>query len=170
MTLRSRHRPARTRFLIPLLCGLAAVAAIRIPAQGELVVHKQGTTLYHRPGCPVVRDGEGLLALTRAQAEARGYKPHSQCEPATAASSPQDATSSSRSGEPPSAPVTVYVDGPKYYHRKDCPKLAANASRAKSLALEAAAKSHWPCPTCKAPIFKRNTEPAVPGTNRRRGG
>lgn len=40
----------------------------------------------------------------------------------------------------------------------------------KALPLEAAVKSHWPSAACRAPIFKQKVEPAVPGTNRRRGG
>ena len=57
--------------------GLGALVSRTALAQGaaphsELVLHKEGTTLYHRPGCPVVRDGQGVLALSRGQAHARG--------------------------------------------------------------------------------------------------
>jgi len=133
-------------------------------AQGELVIHKDGTKLYHRPNCVVVRDVEGVLLLTRAQAEARGYKPHPDCDPA-------NPSAPSPSAQPQlQPPITVYVVDPKYYHRKTCPKIDAASTTVKAVTLEAAAKSHWPCPDCKAPVFKKNVEPAVPGTNRRRGG
>lgn len=160
---RSRHE------LLGVL-GLAAALVAALPAplgawQGELVLHKEGSGLYHRPGCPVVRDSAGILALSRAQAEARGYKPHPECDP----SNPRAVPPAKSAPTIPPAPITVFVDGPKYYHRKSCPKLDASSSSLKAVTLEAAAKTHWPCPACKPPIFKRNTEPAVPGTNRRRG-
>jgi hypothetical protein len=129
-------------------------------AQAELVLHKEGTPFYHRPSCPIVRKAVGVLALTRGQAEARGYKAHPDCDPS-------HRKGPARAAEPP---IVVYVDGPKYYHRKTCPKLDASSKTLKQVTLERGAKTHWPCPTCKAPIFKRNVEPAVPGTNRRRGG
>lgn len=130
--------------------------------QSELVIHKAGTTVYHRPGCPVIRDGEGVVALPRAQAEAKGYTAHAGCDPARA--KPGGARGADA---PPPGAETVYVSGPKYYHRKTCRKLG---EKPKAMPLEVALKTHWPCPVCKAPILKRTTEPAVPGTNRRKGG
>jgi hypothetical protein len=135
---------------------------------GELVIAKEGTGQYHRPGCPVVRSGEGVLALSRAQADGRGLKPHPDCDPSSPASGQVRGSAPARPGPEPT--VTVYVEGPRYYHRhKECSRLESRSASAKAVTLETAAKSHWPCPACKAPVFKRNTEPAVPGTNRRRG-
>lgn len=155
------------RQAVELLTCAILIGAVRhhgVDASQELVIHKAGTDLYHRPTCPVVKDNAaGALALSRAQAEARGYKPHPECDPAN----PKAVTPGPGQTAAP-APVAVYVDGPKYYHRKTCAKLDLKA--VKSLTLEAAARTHWPCPACKAPVFKRGTEPAVPGTNRRRGG
>jgi hypothetical protein len=125
--------------------------------QSELVIHKEGTKLYHRPSCPVIRDGVGILAMTRAQAEARGYTAHPDCDP----ENPK--APAPRAAPPP--PVTVYVDGTKYYHRKDCSTLAT-AKDVKAVSLEVAGKAQWPCPVCKPPIRQKSTENAIPGTKR----
>jgi hypothetical protein len=145
--------------------ALAFVPAARLAARSELVVHKEGTKLYHRPGCPVIRDGANVLALTRAQAESRGYTSHPECDPATA-----KAPSESKGRTEAQPGVTVYVEGPTYYHRKSCPKLAAASNPPKAQPLETALKTHWPCPTCKAPVFKKTVDAPVLGTTRRRGG
>ena len=139
------------------------VSAGPVAAQSELVIYKEGTKLYHRAGCPLISSGVGVLALTRAQAEARGYKPHADCDPANPRSRPSPTPKAQPS-------IAVFVDGPKYYHRKSCPKLDTGSTSLKAIKLEAAAKTHWPCPACKPPKLKRTTEPAIPGTNRRRGG
>ena len=146
-----------------LACAVI-VAALLLPnslvlSQTELVLHKEGTKLYHRPGCPVVRDSVGVLAMARGQAEARGYKAHPECDPSTSGAPPAS------SGTQPS-PVTVYADGDKYYHRKDCSRVR-DSNTVKPTTLEKAAKSKWPCPTCKPPIRKKSNEPAVPGMIRR---
>ena len=138
--------------------------------QGELVIHKKGTKVYHRPSCPVVSDTTDVLALTRAQAEGRGYKPHEDCDPAN-----PDAPAAAGKVKP----ETVYLDGSRYYHRKTCTLLqgkgvyqdgkaegAKSASGVKSASLEEAGKSHWPCPTCKPTIRKRSTSPAGRGAGR----
>jgi hypothetical protein len=138
-----------------------AVTTVR--AQSELVLHKDGTKLYHRPACPVVRDGRGVLALTRAQAESRGYKAHADCDPANAKA--PDAAPRSEAAKP----ETVYVDGSRHYHRKTCSRLKPEQKSVKAMPLESAGKSHWPCPACKPPIRKRSTEPAAPGAGRRGG-
>lgn len=146
----------RTAVLCFLLGGLAPGTVL---AQSELVIHKQGTKLYHRAGCPVIKDGKGIVALTRAQAEARGFRAHEDCDPAT-----------SVPGATPTEPdPTVYLDGSKYYHRKSCKKLSGDAKAITSATLEDAGKKFWPCPTCKPPIRRRSAEPAVPGTERRGG-
>ena len=129
-------------------------------AQSELVIYKEGTTQYHRPGCDLIRDGKGVMALTRAQAEARGYKPHPDCDP-----SQRKADSPSTSGAAPAPPPqTVYVDGTKYYHRKDCRRLDANRQAVRAESLESAGKTHWPCPDCRPPVRQRN--PASPPLGR----
>ena len=150
------------------LSACAFIGAV-LAAQSELVIHKEGTKLYHRPGCPVVREGTGVLALSRGQAEARGYKPHPECDPSTATAPAGSAARPDKGPPAAQAPVTVYVETSKYYHRKDCRRVAAT-SEIKPVALDAAAKSHWPCPVCRPPILKKSAEPAIPGTNRRRGG
>lgn len=119
-------------------------------AQSELVIVKKGAKEYHRPGCEVVRDGEGVVALTKAQAEARGLKPHAACDPATAPAAEPDGKTVR-----PVPPVYVYTDGGRYYHRQDCRKLGKDP---KKVALDQAGKEQWPCPTCRPPIRKRSIE------------
>ena len=121
----------------------------------EMVLGKDGTSLYHRPACPVVRDGQGVVAMTRAQAEARGLKAHDGCDPAkvppepAAPASPGPGTKSAR----PAAPTYVSIDARgRHYHRDGCKKLGKVQ---KKLVLDAAAKKYWPCPVCRPPIRKR---------------
>ena len=141
------------------------VAGLNTPlhAQGELVIYKDGTGLYHRPGCPTIKDGEGVLALERGQAESRGYKPHPACDPA------QPPAPAPQKSAPAPEPVTVYLDKSKYYHRKDCSRLKAKGQTVDAQPLEIAGKTRWPCPACKPPVRRRSAEPAVPGTGRRGG-
>ena len=111
-------------------------------AQSELVITKEGTREYHWPGCDLIKDGKKVLALTRAQAAARGLTPHEECDPADAAE-----------GKPRQRddPTMVYTDSSRYYHKKNCEKLGKNA---KKVELEQAGRKHWPCPDCKPPIRK----------------
>ena len=139
----------------------AAVTAAA--AQSELVIYKEGTGLYHRAGCPMLKDATDIVAMTRAQAEGRGHKAHADCDPGR--KKPDDAAVQNT----PPAPVTVYMIDARYYHRKDCPKLKDAGKQVKSETLETAGKSHWPCPTCRPPVRKKSAEPAVPGTGRRGG-
>jgi len=149
----------RTRPLTSWLIAATVVLLHAVPtAQSELVIHKDGTKLYHRPGCPIVLDLVGVLAMTRAQAEARGYKAHPDCDP-TNPNAPAPRA-------PPPPPATVYVDGSKYYHRKDCRKLT-DPKAVKAVSLDVAGKVQWPCPECKPPVRRKSTENAVPGTKRR---
>lgn len=140
-------------FLLPF-CVVFGLSGVGASAQPELVIQKEGTKVYHRPGCEAVRDGKGVLALTRGQAEARGLKPHAACDPAasrnTGAPAPSD-----------DPPTFVYVDESrsKYYHLEKCSKLQKGAKR---VALEAAGKTLWPCPRCRPPIRKRSAAPAIP--------
>ena len=149
------------RPIAPVLVAVLALppGAAALAAQSELVIHKEGTKLYHRPGCPVVQDLKGVLVMTRAQAKARSYTAHPECDQAAGpgASGLQD----------PNA-ATVYVDSGKHYHRKDCKKLGP-AAAVKTATLDSAAKGKWPCPDCKPPIRQSTKPPAVPGFDRRRG-
>ena len=154
-----RLAPVRRRSL-----HLAVVAALLWPqsssTQAELVIVKEGAAVYHRAGCPVIRGVQGVLAMTRAQAESRRHKPHADCDPANATTGAQ----ASRRATPP--PQTVYLDDTKYYHRKDCRRLAA-VKDVRAGSLEEAGKVRWPCPDCRPPVRRRSAEPAVPGTERR---
>lgn len=151
------------RFITTLRLGLALACAAGVlsphagAAQSELVIHREGTKVYHRPGCPLIKDGKGVMALTRAQAESRGYTPHADCDPAV-----QKQTG----GKAAPPPETVYLDGSRYYHRKSCAKLSGDPKAVKPASLEEAGKSHWPCPHCKPPVRPR-PEPAIPGTGNR---
>ena len=144
-------RVCQSRLLRPLLFAIAA-AGVGPPiaaVQSELVIYKEGSQLYHRPGCDVIRDGTDVLALTRAQAEARGYKPHPDCDP--------EQRKPDAAGDKAAAarPQTVYVNGTKYYHRKECKRLESNPKAVRAESLDAAGKAYWPCPDCRPPVRKR---------------
>jgi hypothetical protein len=148
-----------------LLRIAAAVAIVTLVSplttgQSELVIYKEGSSVYHRPGCPALKDPTGVMAMTRAQAESRGYKPHAECDPER---KPTDGAQEAPAAPPP----TVYWSDSRYYHRKDCVKLATDPKRIHSESLEVAGKTHWPCPVCKPPVRKRSANPAAPGTGRR---
>ena len=135
---------------------IALLGVVVLVAQSELVIVKEGNGHYHRPGCPAIRDGKGVIAMMRAQAESRGYKQHPECDLATA---PNPTESSKTAAKPKTTtPVYVYLDGGKYYHRQDCRTLAKDP---KKVALEVAGKTFWPCPVCRPPIRKKSDEPAV---------
>jgi len=143
--------------MVRVLLLLCVCAPAGWSVQPELVIHKEGTTLYHRPACEAVRDGKGVLALTRGQAEARGLKPHAACDPATIG---KNGTEGRPSGGPrDETPTFVQVDESKYYHRSTCSKLQKDSKRVE---LESAGKTHWPCPRCRPPVRKRSAEPAIP--------
>lgn len=151
--------------LPPRSCLLiAAVAALVQPVvggQSELVIYKEGTNQYHRAGCELIRSGEGVVALTRAQAEARGYKPHPDCDPNVRKPSAGDGNTATDPRAVPAVDPTVYVNGTKYYHRKDCRRLDANPKAVRAETLDKAGKSFWPCPDCRPPVRKRSAAPAV---------
>lgn len=132
-----------TRILAALLAAfLAAPPAAEPFAQSELVIVRKGGKEFHRAGCPDIRGAKDVLALSIAQARAKGLTQHEGCDPAKApAGAPEDA-----------GPVVVYVDSSKYYHKKDCKNLGKDAKKAE---LEEAGKKLWPCPVCKPPIRKR---------------
>lgn len=128
---------------------LAAAVLFALPqASTEYVLVKQGSKEYHRPGCDVVRDAKNVVAMTRAEADARGLKPHAACDPATP---PKPAKSPKND-----APKVQYVfvePGDKRYHRETCPKLGKTRERITVNA--AAARKYWPCSVCKPPLRKR---------------
>lgn len=130
------HRPAA--LLALLVLTLSAVPS----AAQELVIVRDGTKEYHRPGCDLIQGRRDVLAMQRGQAEARGYKAHSACDPANTPPAP---------ATPKAVMVTVDA-GAKYYHRDKCERIGASPRR---VTLEEAAKKHWPCPACKPPIRPR---------------
>jgi hypothetical protein len=121
--------------IVMTAAGVRAGAPAR--AQSELVLQKEGSKEYHRPGCDLVKDAKGVLALTRGQAESRGLKPHADCDPSKAPQTPEP------------KPVFVRVDSGRYYHRDTCARLEKSS---KALSLDEAGKKYWPCPTCRPPI------------------
>lgn len=128
------------------VCALAIAAPLY--AQSELVIVKKGDKEYHRPGCELVRDGVGVTAMTRAQAESRKLKPHAACDP-------EKAGESEAAGKKSAKSETVHVwvdDGGKYYHKEKCEKLGKGE---KKMVLDEAGRKYWPCPVCKPPIRKR---------------
>jgi hypothetical protein len=148
------------------LAALAFCVPALLAGQGELVIVKEGTggqLQYHRPGCPVVRDGKDVLAMTRGEAESRGYKGHRDCDPATAPATKDaaGATPSARQGDArPTPEEFVFVDaGGKYYHQQGCQKIGKETRKVQ---LKEVGK-RWPCPTCRPPIRKRTDAPLVPG-------
>jgi hypothetical protein len=132
--------------------GMAVPSALS--SSQELVLQKEGTKEYHRPGCEVVRDGRHVLAMSRAQAEARGLKAHAGCDPARMPPAPTGSRG-------PAAPVFVFVDAAaepsrggshQLYHRESCPRLGKERRK---LPVDEAGKRYWPCPKCRPPIRKR---------------
>jgi hypothetical protein len=137
--------------------------SLEAPRSQELVLQKEGTQQYHRPGCPIVGDGRGVLAMTRGQADARGLKPHAGCDPAEAKPDPSAAgeqRGTGSTGGRSATPVFVFVDAAKepsvergkLYHREHCPALGKERRK---LSVGDAAKHFWPCPKCRPPIRKR---------------
>ncbi len=110
----ARARRAAAQTMTALLLGVSMATG----GQSELVVLKKdstGQSLYHRAACPAVRDGKEVLAMTRAEAEARGAKPHPACEALPAAPDGRGgspgATPQEDQGPAPDTPV--FVDGGK---------------------------------------------------------
>lgn len=148
--------------LFLILCSLIATAALAASSatpQPQLVIHKEGTGEYHRPWCPVIRDGKDVLALTRGQAEARGLKSHPACEKDPATEAATGTAGAGSSARKPASPVFVYVDGSKYYHREKCAAAHGSLTR---VSLDTAGKTQWPCPTCRPPVRRKADAPAVP--------
>ena len=124
--------------------------------QPEMVIVIESTRQYHRASCPLLRKGaKDIIAMTRGQAESRGYKDHPECDPQNPANNASGGNASPGEREP-----TVYVytsAGDKRYHRETCAKLPKDR---KKVLLEEAGRKLWPGPTCRPPIRKRT--PAVP--------
>jgi len=129
------------------------------PYQSPYVIHKEGTSEYHRPWCPVVSDGKSVMALTRAQAEGRGLTSHAACEKDPSQEAATGTGGRAAIGRAPTSPQFVFIDGSKYYHRETCEKRVGPRSR---VALDTAGKSRWPCPVCRPPVRKKSDAPAVP--------
>ena len=129
-----------------LVLALTVAWGLSAPTQSEMVVQREGTALYHRPTCDLVRGVRDVLAMTRAQAESRGLKPHADCDPAKNPPPPE--------GTPTGAKLAmVLIDvGGQYYHRDKCEKLSRNSKR---VSVTEAYKKYWPCRTCKPPIRPR---------------
>jgi hypothetical protein len=155
---------ARTLVVATAVALVLAGGAGTPLAQGQLVIHKEGTLQYHRPWCAVVRDGKGVLALTLGQAAARGLKSHPECEkPPDDAATPTGSTGFGARPAPPPAPV--FTDSTKYYHRAACSRAAGPLTRA---SLDEVGKTRWPCPVCRPPLRKKADGPAVPKRGTRR--
>jgi hypothetical protein len=120
--------------------------------QGELVIVKEGTKEYHRPGCEVIRDGKGVLAMTRAQAEGRKLTPHEGCDP-DKVKPDEPAAAPGKPGAKPSPKTMVVVDGGRHYHKDASCKRVGKETR--KMTLDEAGRKLWPCPECKPPIRPR---------------
>ena len=123
--------------------------------QPEMVIVLESTKQYHRASCPLLRkQPKDIIAMTRGQAESRGYAEHRDCDPRN----PANKASGGNAPTEQQTPVYVYTaTGDKRYHREMCVKLPKDR---KKVLLEEAGKKLWPCPTCRPPIRKRT--PAVP--------
>jgi len=145
----------RAAALIAFVLGAIAGS----PIQGELVIVKEGTGLYHRAGCDVIRDGKDVLAMGRGQAESRGYKAHADCDPSRQPppATPGEARAGAKPGAKPPAAVFVFVDSAgKLYHREGCARLGKDR---KKVALDATtANKYWPCGVCKPPVRPRKNK------------
>jgi hypothetical protein len=148
----------RLRIAALVVLSLAVILPT-LSAQSEMVIVKERTEYYHRPTCAIVRDGRNVLVMSRAQAEARGYKSDPDCDPSNrAASAPATTPLGREQRVAPPPPAFVYVDGGKYYHRQDCRNLGTVK---KKTLLEEAGRKYWPCPTCRPPVRKKAEGPAV---------
>jgi hypothetical protein len=128
-------------------------------ATAVLVLVKEKVTprQYHRSGCELIRDGKGVLAMTRAQAESRGYTAHRDCDPSMAPGKQPD-PAGGRSAAPAPEPNVVIDAAGKYYHRDTCSRIGASPRK---VALKDAGK-RWPCPSCRPPVRKPVEAPLVP--------
>jgi hypothetical protein len=139
-----------------MLYLLAALLLASSLPQSELVLVKEGAAEYHRPHCEIVRNGIGVLAMTRAQAEGRKLKPHAACDPEKQPppeTSPADGAAPSPKKGAAVKPTYVFVDAAgKHYHRETCKRLG---KAPKKMVLDEAGKKYWPCSVCRPPIRPR---------------
>ena len=141
-----------------LALALALTFSFTPSSQGRLVIVTESTKQYHRPSCPVVRDGrqKDIVAMTVGQAELRSYKAHPACESEESASDGGAGQSGDAGKNQP--PVFVYTaPDDTRYHKETCTRLGKNR---KKVALEEAGKKLWPCSICRPPVRKRT--PAIP--------
>lgn len=133
-------------WVIALMVSLLVAGCLPASAaQSELVISRAGSKEYHRPACEAIKDAKDVLAMTRAQATARGLTAHEACDPARSPA-PDDPKVK------PAPDPAVFVDGTRYYHKKDCARLGKDP---KKMELDDAGRKFWPCPTCKPPIRRR---------------
>jgi hypothetical protein len=145
-------RPATLVLLLALpVATLPPASAGAPPLQSELVIVKTGTKEYHRAGCEVIRDGKDVMAMTRAQAEARKLTQHDGCDPEKVAEAP--AAAPGKPGAKPAPKTMVVVDGGRHYHKDETCKEVGKGS--KKVPLEEAGRMLWPCRACKPPIRPR---------------
>jgi methylphosphotriester-DNA--protein-cysteine methyltransferase len=138
-----------------ILLAFASAAS----AQGQLVIVTERTKQYHRPWCPVVRDGKqnDIVAMNLGQAELRGFKPHPACESATPPAGAPTGPGATAVQEPQRAIYVFTAAGDTRYHKENCARLP---KARKKVRLEDAGKKLWPCSVCRPPVRKRT--PAIP--------
>lgn len=136
-----------TTVLTLVLSFWLGATPVRTGTQDELVLVRASDPLYHWPGCPLVRDAKDVVAMTRAQATGRRKKPHAECDPQNVSQTPEDR----KRAEAHATPIFI-VSGDRYYHREQCKKLGKPSRK---VALDEAAKKHFPCRTCKPPVRPR---------------
>lgn len=144
---------ARSTLAFAILLAVPCATA----AQGQLVIATEGTRQYHRPSCPLVREGkqQDIVAMNLGQANARGYKPHPACHSEDAGNE----TGSTEEPAPERQPRVFVYTAPNdtRYHKENCAKLGKERRK---VALEEAGKKLWPCSECRPPVRKRT--PAIP--------
>lgn len=148
-----------------LYAGCTAAALILLAfvsaasAQGQLVIVTESTKQYHRPWCPVVRDGKqkDIVAMNLGQAELRGFKPHPACESANPPLGTPTGPGASPVEEQQRAIYVYTAAGDTRYHKENCARLPKERKR---VLLEEAGKKLWPCSVCRPPVRKRT--PAIP--------
>lgn len=123
-----------------------AVTSPQQPAQPDTVFVVTGhgfSGLYHRQGCRVLAQGGGLVSISRTEAEARHFRPHSDCM-----SPPQQAAPTAVPLQP--GETIVYLpEGGTIYHRKDCLTLGRATPTPRKLS--DLGPGYDPCPTCRPP-------------------
>ena len=152
---------------MPSFCaGVAAltlsIAAIQSPAPPApaqqpstptLVITGPGWSDYHYPGCPrLAGESDRLIALPLGQANARGLKPHVECDPSRARTPGENAGKERKPGaklSPARESRVVYIlRDDRRYHRASCTRMGLGA---RAIQLDLLAPRYVPCPVCKPP-------------------